>query len=296
MPLVWGGGGVRMRRAGSAFVRHSGSILCSARTRVVVRNRLGSRSLGTHSLNETGPHSGLRQAALRGARESDPYKTERLQWTAPSGSILSTSLPHPPPTRLRRQRQRRQSTGPPHHPSTTRLCGPAPDRDGGPSPAVRERVAGPARAAGLLFQIAGEMVRRRAGLSNGQVIGPRGPLFPGGQSTAILAISPRYLPAPFAVCHTEPAPVVFTWLVPITTGEAEVVQKFGWGTLEQAFAAQDPDLADPVGQKWRWIGWARRPLWAGDRVSGSAAKRVNLADMVAAESMTGVPATIPARR
>ncbi|MEU9828497.1 hypothetical protein [Micromonospora chersina] len=38
---------------------------------------------------------------------------------------------------------------------------------------------------------------------------------------------------------------VFTWLVPITTGEAEVIQKFGWGTLEQAFAAQDPDLADP---------------------------------------------------
>ncbi|MEU4483141.1 suppressor of fused domain protein [Micromonospora sp. NPDC023966] len=103
----------------------------------------------------------------------------------------------------------------------------------------------PARAAGLLFQVAGELVRRRAGLSNGQVIGPRGPLFPGGQTTAIVAISPRYLPESFAVCHTEPAPVVFTWLVPITTGEAEVIQKFGWGTLEQSFAAQDPDLADP---------------------------------------------------
>ncbi|MFG3604839.1 suppressor of fused domain protein [Micromonospora chersina] len=103
----------------------------------------------------------------------------------------------------------------------------------------------PARAAGLLFHVAGEMVRRRDALSNGQVIGPGGPLFPGSQTTGILATTPRYLPESFAVCHTEPAPVVFAWLVPITTGEAEVIQKFGWGTLEQAFAAQDPDLADP---------------------------------------------------
>jgi hypothetical protein len=103
----------------------------------------------------------------------------------------------------------------------------------------------PARAAGLLFQMAGEMVRRRAGLQHGQVIGPRGPLFPDSQTTAMVAISPRYLPEPFAVCHTERVPVVLTWLVPITTGEAEVIQKSGWGTLEQAFAAQNPDLADP---------------------------------------------------
>ncbi|WP_446219988.1 suppressor of fused domain protein [Micromonospora sp. IBHARD004] len=103
----------------------------------------------------------------------------------------------------------------------------------------------PARAAGLLFQVAGEMVRRRAGLPHGQVIGPRGPLYPGSQTTAMVAISPRYLPESFAVCHTETAPVVLTWLVPITTGEAEVIQKSGWGTLEQAFDAQDPDLADP---------------------------------------------------
>ncbi|MER7333675.1 MULTISPECIES: suppressor of fused domain protein [unclassified Micromonospora] len=103
----------------------------------------------------------------------------------------------------------------------------------------------PARAAGLLFQVAGEMVRRRAGLQHGQVIGPRGPLFPGSQTTAMVAISPRYLPEPFAVCHTETVQVVLTWLVPITTGEAEVIQKSGWGTLEQAFAAQNPDLADP---------------------------------------------------
>jgi hypothetical protein len=104
----------------------------------------------------------------------------------------------------------------------------------------------PARAAGLLFQVAGEMVRRRAGLQHGQVIGPRGPLFPGSQTTAMVATSPRYLPESFAVCHTESVPVVLVWLIPITTGEAEVIQTSGWGTLEQAFAAQNPGLADPA--------------------------------------------------
>jgi hypothetical protein len=89
------------------------------------------------------------------------------------------------------------------------------------------------------------MVRRRAGLPHGQVIGPKGPLFPGSQTTAMVAISPRYLPEAFAVCRIETAPVVLTWLGPITTGEAELIQKSGWGALEQAFAAQDPDLADP---------------------------------------------------
>jgi hypothetical protein len=104
----------------------------------------------------------------------------------------------------------------------------------------------PARAAGLMFQVAGEMVRRRAGLQHGQVIGPRGHLFPGSHTTAMVATSPRYLPESFAVCHTESAPVVLAWLIPITTGEAEVIQVLGWEALEQAFAAQNPDLADPA--------------------------------------------------
>jgi len=103
----------------------------------------------------------------------------------------------------------------------------------------------PARAAGLLFQVAGEMARRRAALPHGQVIGPKGPLFPGSQTTAMVAVSPRYMPEAFAVCRIETAPVILTWLVPITTGEAELIQKSGWGRLEQAFAAQNPDLADP---------------------------------------------------
>jgi hypothetical protein len=37
---------------------------------------------------------------------------------------------------------------------------------------------------------------------------------------------------------------VLTWLLPITTGEAEMVRRDGWEALEQAFVVQDPDLTD----------------------------------------------------
>jgi hypothetical protein len=40
-------------------------------------------------------------------------------------------------------------------------------------------------------------------------------------------------------------PVIMTWLVPITTGEAAAIRRDGWASMEQVFAAQNPDLADP---------------------------------------------------
>ena len=104
----------------------------------------------------------------------------------------------------------------------------------------------PARAAGLLFQVAGEMVARQAALPHGQVIGPRGPLFPGSPMTAVVALDPGYLADDFAVCRVGESVTVFlTWLVPITSDEAEVVRQGGWQVMEHAVAARDPDLTDP---------------------------------------------------
>jgi hypothetical protein len=105
----------------------------------------------------------------------------------------------------------------------------------------------PDGAAGLLFQVAGEMTRRGAALPHAHVIGPRGPLFPGSTATALVAITPRYLPEAFEVVHIDDSvPVVMTWLVPITTGEAELIRRDGWGALERAIEAEDPDLSDPT--------------------------------------------------
>ncbi|MEV0718774.1 suppressor of fused domain protein [Asanoa sp. NPDC050611] len=103
----------------------------------------------------------------------------------------------------------------------------------------------PARAAGLLFQVAGELVRRQAGLRHGQVIGPAGPVFPGSRMTALVATNPGYLPESFAVCRTESVPIVLTYLLPLTGGEAGVVRERGLPALERLFVAEDPDLTDP---------------------------------------------------
>ncbi|MDG4820257.1 suppressor of fused domain protein [Asanoa sp. WMMD1127] len=103
----------------------------------------------------------------------------------------------------------------------------------------------PARAAGLLFQVAGELVGREAGLRQGQVLGPAGPVFPGSRMTALVATNPGYLPESFAVCRAEAVPIVLTLLVPVTTREADLVRSRGLPALTHLFAAQDPDLTNP---------------------------------------------------
>ncbi len=101
------------------------------------------------------------------------------------------------------------------------------------------------RAAGLPFQVAGELLGQGRGLIRGQVIGPRASMFPGASATALIAAPPVYLPDGFAVCEAPSVTIVVSWLVPITTGEARLVSERGWSALEDTFDAEEPDLTDP---------------------------------------------------
>jgi hypothetical protein len=102
----------------------------------------------------------------------------------------------------------------------------------------------PPNAAGLLFQVAGELIDRGTGLQLGEVIGPRGRLFTHGDMTALLALGPTYLPDAFAVCRDSARNIVLVWLLPITTDEADFVFAHGWRAFENALVAADPDLTD----------------------------------------------------
>ena len=102
----------------------------------------------------------------------------------------------------------------------------------------------PANTAGVLFQVAGGLVRRGQGWAHGEVIGPRGGLFAGTELAALVASAPVYLPDPFAVCETPAAPIVLTWLIPLTEPEARFAIEHGWRALEAIFVDQDPDLTD----------------------------------------------------
>jgi hypothetical protein len=103
----------------------------------------------------------------------------------------------------------------------------------------------PTDPAGVLFQLAGELIQRGRGLGRGEVIGPRGKLFADTEMTALVAASPGYLPDSFAICETPATPVVMTLLVPLTEQEARFAVERGWRALEAIFVEQDPDLTDP---------------------------------------------------
>ncbi|MFC0546780.1 suppressor of fused domain protein [Kutzneria chonburiensis] len=102
----------------------------------------------------------------------------------------------------------------------------------------------PGNLAGVLFQVAAELLGRGRGLGRGEVLGPRGVLFPDTGMTALVAAAPVYLPDDFAVCDTPAAPVVLTWLIPLTDAEARFATEHGWPALEDLFVQQNPDLTD----------------------------------------------------
>jgi hypothetical protein len=102
----------------------------------------------------------------------------------------------------------------------------------------------PPNAAGLLFQLAAEMIHRSEAMSRGTIIGPRGRLFATGRMTALYAAAPVYLPDEFARCAGAP-PVDLLWLVPITDTEAAFARTHGRRAFEDALEREDPDLSNP---------------------------------------------------
>jgi hypothetical protein len=93
------------------------------------------------------------------------------------------------------------------------------------------------RMAGILFQVAGMLVQRRAALQRGQVLGPAGPLFDHGDLTALYVTTPLHLPPESEVLRTPGQHVVMAWLVPITDIEAAHVRTHGWRAFEALLTA-----------------------------------------------------------
>ncbi|MBP2474213.1 hypothetical protein JOF53_003085 [Crossiella equi] len=96
----------------------------------------------------------------------------------------------------------------------------------------------------LLDQVGAELLGTGEGLTRGQVVGPRGQIFPVGELTAFYAALPVYLPDEFGTVTLGDHQVRVTWLIPITSSEAVLAQRGGWQQLEKAFENEDPDLTD----------------------------------------------------
>ncbi len=98
----------------------------------------------------------------------------------------------------------------------------------------------------IVVDVVSEMLTSHRALLRGEVIGPRGALWPGSQLEALYVTAPVYLDDSFAkVALGDGTDCIIAWLVPISTREAAFVGTHGWRRFEELLATEDPDLLDP---------------------------------------------------
>lgn len=97
----------------------------------------------------------------------------------------------------------------------------------------------------ILHDVGVEAIERKHPYLRGEVIGPRGKLFPDTELEALFASSPCYFPDEFANCTPDDGTVrIFVWLIPITRREADFIATSGWKAFEDRLLQADPDLLD----------------------------------------------------
>jgi hypothetical protein len=102
---------------------------------------------------------------------------------------------------------------------------------------------GPRNLPAVMQQLAMSALDDHRAYLRGDVIGPRGPIFSGSIYEALYVTVPVYFPDTFHQFEPEADdPIVLAWVVPITHGEAHLIQRRGWSFFEDQLEAQDPDL------------------------------------------------------
>lgn len=101
---------------------------------------------------------------------------------------------------------------------------------------------------GILQQVGAAALSSNRALLRGDILGPRGQLFPNSSMEALYVSIPVYLPDEFAVYAQGRNEIVMAWLVPISGSEARFAHKHGWREFEDRLAEIDPDLTDAYRQ------------------------------------------------
>jgi hypothetical protein len=111
--------------------------------------------------------------------------------------------------------------------------------------ACEDRLAADGRLA-CLFPCVGEAIlTSRVALAPGQIFGPLGPIIAEVSPLDwLLCLPPRPFPNSFAVCAGTQPPTDFTWLVPISADEAEMVRAGNLAALEDRWEKEGVDLLD----------------------------------------------------
>jgi Suppressor of fused protein (SUFU) len=102
----------------------------------------------------------------------------------------------------------------------------------------------PASLPALLQRLGIDAMEKNYAYLRGDVIGPRGHLFPSSTVTALYVSVPVYFPEEFSSVEDSAGAVIFAWLIPITNQEARLVDEVGWEGFEAKIEKEDPDLLD----------------------------------------------------
>ena len=95
----------------------------------------------------------------------------------------------------------------------------------------------------ILHQVAMIAYSTHRPFLRGEVVGPYGPMIPDSKMEAFYVAAPTYLPDEFHVYEDGiSSPIVQVWLVPISSSEANFVQKHGHGAFEDLLVKKQPDL------------------------------------------------------
>lgn len=78
----------------------------------------------------------------------------------------------------------------------------------------------------------------------GGTVGPAGPIKPGSSLDGFYYSSPWAFPDEFEEFRMEDGPVLFVWLVPVTSMEIRFIKQRGWLAFDALLEAKDPDLWD----------------------------------------------------
>lgn len=97
----------------------------------------------------------------------------------------------------------------------------------------------------MLQYVGVRSLQKKTPYLRGDVLGPFGPLFQNATVEALYATIPVYFSDTFQVYKDDLlGPIVMTWLVPVTSREAEFVRKNGWEKFEDILEEVDPNLID----------------------------------------------------
>jgi hypothetical protein len=95
--------------------------------------------------------------------------------------------------------------------------------------------------ASALLGIAERCIESGSAVLRGDVIELGRPLLNGTQMSAVYATNPTVFGERLLAVDPEQPPLVFVWLVPVTTDEVDFIRNRSWAAFEAELEAEDPD-------------------------------------------------------